>query len=301
MTRTVEIAPAKINYWLSVGEKRPDGYHDVSTLMQTVSLCDRLTIDVSEGDFITLEIRGAEGLSMGQDNLAVRAAQVFLHHYGHPLGIHILLEKRIPIAGGLAGGSADAAAVLRGLNRALGCPFSIEQLMDMGAEFGSDISFCVVGGLAHCTGRGEIVEPLEPTPKYYFLIANGGESVSTQVAFSELDASPSMRQFTSVQDCYEALIRGDASTLQGQLYNRFEDSVLPRCPIASGMLSVFRSLGASALMSGSGSTVYAVFSNEEEAKNMQAILPFKTHYAESVFPILDDKAGQIALEEEEDG
>ncbi len=288
MITLIESAPAKINFWLSVGAKRADGFHEIETVMHTVSLADTVRVSVGEGSGISLTVAGNPSVPSDESNLAVRAAQLFLTRAGQSCKVQIHLEKRIPMAGGLAGGSADAAAVLRALNKSFHGYYSLAELAGLAAELGSDIPFCVYGGLALCRGRGEILTPLSSGRKYSFLIANAGEKVSTAAAYAALDSCPVKRGADrSSAGCLGALEQGDFTALAQSLYNRFEEYVLPICPGAAGMRAALREQGGSALMSGSGPSVFGVFESKAAALSAQKKLSFETVYAESLFPEYD--------------
>ncbi len=185
-----ETARAKINLCLNVGGKRTDGFHDIETVMQTVSLSDTLTVELDEcaPDGIDLRIIGDDALAPDEDNLVLRAARAFLRHSPIKGKISITLEKKIPISAGLAGGSADAAATFRALNRLSTEPLTAVELSDLAASLGSDVPFCLVGGTALCKGRGEIVESMDFCDLPHLLIVKTNESVSTPKAFAALDA-----------------------------------------------------------------------------------------------------------------
>ncbi len=283
--QTTETAYAKINYMLHIGGKRDDGFHDILTLMQTVSLTDTIEVAVSAGAGISLSVIGDAQVPVDSRNLAWRAARIFLDRLGSGAHIDIILHKHIPIAGGLAGGSADAAAVLRALNRIYDMPFTTEELMTLAGELGSDIPFCVCGGLALCAGRGERVKKLDaPEGQRHFLIVNRGEHVSTAEAYALADARmtiPAPRDTS--KDCLAAL-EGDLTGLQAYLYNDFESCILPLCPlVAEAKEDLLRTGAVAVLMSGSGSTVYGVYDNREAARAAQGKLPYHSYYATDVF------------------
>ncbi len=282
--KVIEKAWAKINYFLSVGGVYHETYHAIETLMQTISLCDIVSVSAEDGEGIALEIIGNDTLPVDSSNLAYRAADIFLKHLGRVLRVTITIEKHIPVAGGLAGGSADAAAVLRGLNRCTGSPFSLRELAEMGNEFGSDIAFCVYSGLALCQGRGEKVYPLPKTQTFHYLVANSGESVSTKEAYGLLDARSAPVSAVSSASCLAALQAGNLAQLREQARNDFEDVVLSNCPATENWLLKLRECSPFAQMSGSGPTIFAVFDTKKEALALKKALPFECEYAHSVFP-----------------
>ena len=286
--RVKEQAWGKVNYFLSVGGAYGNGYHAIETLMQTISLHDIVTVEVEEGDGISLIITNDDTLPTDESNLAYRAALVFLQHLGRPLRIRIEIEKHIPIAGGLAGGSADAAAVLRGINKCIGNIYSLRELAEMANEFGSDIAFCVYGGLALCKGRGEMVYPLPRTRNLHFLIANSGEKVSTREAYTLLDTRPSKIEVIGSFDCAKALWFGEMEDIATASLNSFEEVVLPTCPETLKILSEMKEFVPFAQMSGSGPTIFAVFDSRNKALSLQEKLSFETIYAHTIFPREED-------------
>ncbi len=289
MDKCIEKAYAKINYQLHVGARRPDGFHEIVTLMQTISLFDEVTVSVTAGDGISLSVVGNASVPEDRRNLAWRAAEAYLEKMGEAHHVDIRLVKHIPMAGGLAGGSADAAAVLRALNRIFDNRFSTQELMTLAATFGSDIPFCVVGGLALCTGRGEAVMPLTPLDgQRHFLIVNRGESVSTGEAYGRIDAcGDTGRAPLPWQKCVSAL-KNDMQGLPDTMENTFEACILPLCPLADEAKQALSANGAvAAMMSGSGSTVYGIFKSRDRALAAQGQLGFPSIYATDVFPFAE--------------
>ena len=264
----IERANAKINLFLSVGGKRPDGYHDLASAMHTLSLCDTLSLDYTPGEFarIRLEISGGGDLPCDCRNLAYRAAEAFLAATGRRGEVGIRLSKRIPMAAGLGGGSADAAAVLRGLNRLCGSPLSKEELCTLGSSLGADVPFCVLGGCALAEGVGEKLTPILTLPQdAVFVVACGGEGVSTKEAYGMIDAKrednalfrvPEKERFT------DAIAQGDPALVLPYLFNDFESVIEPLRPTVTEIKKVMRDLGATfSMMSGSGPAVFGIFSN----------------------------------------
>lgn len=278
MNTVSERAYAKINLFLDVLARRSDGFHEIRSVMQTVSLFDGLTVERQPADAaaIDLSVTGAPDLPCDESNLVVRAASAFLSRIGGRDALRISLEKRIPMGAGLAGGSADAAATLRACQRLWGHPLTKEELLSLAAELGSDVPFCLIGGSALCLGRGEILHPLSVPPLYAVLVLSG-ERVSTLKAYAALDAL--YRGFggsvkTGGTEAYEAFcaLLSEGRTAGG-LFNLFESAVLPTCPIAAAYRERLFALGAlDALMSGSGSAVYGIFSDEASAKQAERIL-----------------------------
>lgn len=268
-------AYAKINLYLDVIGKRPNGYHDVLTVMQSVSLCDTLTVTKTAGEGIALDTGGV--LPADGSNLIVRAAHAYFAASGAPFGVDISLEKRIPMAAGMGGGSADAAATLKALNVLDGTRFSIEGLAEIGAAIGADVPFCVRGGTCLCEGIGEIMTPIKAKLDAALVVAMGGEGVSTPSAFAALDAR--YRDFADFSpECtpetlINALQNGCLSDTVSALFNRFEEVVEPIRPAVSAIKRSLLNHGALATqMSGSGPSVFGIFKNGcDAARAAQAL------------------------------
>jgi 4-diphosphocytidyl-2-C-methyl-D-erythritol kinase len=271
-----ERAYAKINPYLSVTGRREDGYHTILTHMQAVTLCDTLDMTweqgATEGATVHLACDDPR-LPCDDTNLVVRAAKALLTFVGVSGTLVVNLRKCIPMAAGLAGGSADAAATLRGLNVLLGSPLAVDQLCDIGAKLGADIPFCVkCTGVPAMTaeGIGEILTPARPLPEHSCLvIACEGEGVSTPWAYRRLDeiglASPkeAKRAYAAFS---EALTTGDLSRIGEATYNCFEQAVLPERPVATALLDEMTASGAVfARMSGSGPSIVGYVDDENTA------------------------------------
>lgn len=275
MTHT-EKAYAKINLTLDVTAKRADGYHALRTLMQTVSLCDTLTVTRTEGGY-TLDTGGV--LDVGESNLVTRAMRCYFEASQKPFGVAVRLEKNIPMQAGLGGGSADAAAMLRALNALDGNRFPTDELCRMAARIGADVPFCVVGGTCLCSGIGEVIEPLTGDFHAYVVVAMRGEGVSTPAAFAALDA-----RYGNFAVCRGEAIRneselrcamreGGQTALVPLLYNRFESVIEPIRPdVAALKRSLLTSGALHAQMSGSGPAVFGLFATEREAMRAQDAL-----------------------------
>jgi 4-diphosphocytidyl-2-C-methyl-D-erythritol kinase len=262
-----ERAYAKINLHLEILGVREDGFHELETVMHSVTLFDDVTVFAApaEKTAVELKVEGAPELASCDSNLASRAAVAFLDRIGACASVAIDLVKRIPIAAGLAGGSSDAAAVLRAMNRIYGEPLSEAELISLGATLGSDVPYCIVGKTALCRGRGELVAPISTEIHKSFVIAIADERVSTPDAFRRVDEEVgSDKQKRSARLLLDSLVEGrDFSPF---LYNAFEDAILPICTGAVKIKEMLLSCGASgALMSGSGPSVFGVFENIDEA------------------------------------
>jgi len=274
MRAVKEKAYAKINLYLDVVKKRDDGFHEIKTVMHSVSLYDSITVIVSPSRDLSvkMEILGAKYLPLDSKNLAYRAAKLFLERLGETANVEIKLVKRIPISAGLAGGSSDAAAVLRALNRLYKRPFTTKALMTIGAEIGSDVPYCVAGKTALCEGRGEKITRLVKAPAVNVLIASADERVSTPEAYGALD-----KVYNDFKEYDSALgdkrlaalfsaIDSEENIVDG-LYNIFEATVFEKCPKSKQLKLDILSLGAvGAMMSGSGPSVFGIFKTEDEAR-----------------------------------
>lgn len=276
MTTLYEAAYAKVNLTLDVRNKRSDGYHDISSIMQAVSVRDDIEIDLDTGEGWKI-LCEQEGVPTDENNLVWKAARVFFDHLGgEPDGITFRIKKRIPSQAGLGGGSADAAAVLRALNRWRGYPLSVFALCELGAQIGSDVPFCVLGGTALAEGRGERLTALQDVPELFYVICKPELSFSTPELFARLD-SVTIGDRPDQTRMRAALQRGDMEQIGKNLCNVFEQAVLPEHPELNYIKSVMMTYGAyGALMTGSGSAVYGIFDSFEYA--MVACTMLKENY-----------------------
>jgi 4-diphosphocytidyl-2-C-methyl-D-erythritol kinase len=255
VTELVIASPAKVNLFLEIIRRRPDGFHDIESIMQLVDLCDEVRLR-RRGHGIRLEVTGAD-LPEGRGNLAYRAAALALEAAGISWGVEIQLAKRIPVAGGLGGGSSNAAAVLVGVSRLYELHWSRERLRDLAGQLGSDVPFFLSDGLAVARGRGEVLEPLAPWPPGWLVLANPGIPISTAWAY---------QQASSKLTGWQARVKLPTFTAGCSLpwpplwaFNRFEDVVLPHRPELVSMKRLLQEGGgAPVLMSGSGASVFAV-------------------------------------------
>lgn len=276
--KTTEKAYAKINLFLSVEGVRRDGYHDIRSVMHTIPLCDTLTLSTSEGESeITLTSSDPEMTADPEQNLVTRAARAFLNKTNIASKISIHLEKRIPVAAGLGGGSADAGATLRALNRLFDYPLAEEGLLLLGAEIGSDVPFCILGGTALAEGGGELLTPIKAVRSPRVLVAKGCERISAGLAYSALDEKCGLLETQREKSLpyYEALrayLDGTSEQIP-TLYNSFEQVILPLCPKAQEIKSTMLDCGASsALMSGSGPAVFGIFDSEDALRRASVAL-----------------------------
>lgn len=260
-----EGAFAKVNLTLDVHEKREDGFHDLTSIMQTISIRDDVEIDLDTGKpwRVTCD---KEEIPQNEGNLAWKAARVFFDQFGdEPDGLEIRITKRIPSQAGLAGGSADAAAVLRALNAWKEYPLSVYALCELGAQVGSDVPFCVLCGTALVEGRGERLTKLPDGPEMFFVVCKPELSFSTPELFRKLDEiTIAKRPETTLMRA--ALQRGDMEEIGKNLCNVFEQAVTDELPELNYIKSIFMSYGAyGAQMTGSGSAVFGIFDSFEYA------------------------------------
>lgn len=265
MITLYEPAYAKINLTLDVLGKRDDGYHDLKTVMQTISLRDDIEIDVGTQESWTLSC-DKPGIPCDERNLAWKAAKVYCDTLNkEPEGLAIRITKRIPSQAGLGGGSADAAAVLRALNRHFGSPLSIWALAELGAQIGSDVPFCVVGGTVMCEGRGERMRKLPDMPDCVVVVCKPEFSISTPELYRVIDGQEIARR-PDHQAMESALLSGDLLKLGQNLCNVFDPVVTADHLELNYIKSIFHSYGSVGhQMSGSGSAVYCLVSEFELA------------------------------------
>ena len=290
MNAITEIGFAKINLHLDIVGRREDGYHDVVTVMQSLSLCDLVTVSLREDTAITVGCN-REGVPTDERNLAVRAARLFREVIGTEKGMHIEIEKQIPMAAGMAGGSADAAATLRALNRLCGEPLDTDALCALGARLGADVPFCIVGGTAYADGRGDRLHPFATMPDCTIVAACGGEGVSTPWAYRLLDETYSDFDSTcyvphSTEPLKAAMRAGDIRAVCEAMYNVFEAPVLSARPVASKIRTTMLSGGAlGAMMSGSGPSVFGIFDDVALAEKVAKQLSNEGTFAVCCHPV----------------
>lgn len=267
MTVTVK-APAKLNLTLEVGARRADGYHAMRSVMQAVDLCDTVMLTANDSGVITLAITGA-ALPPDPTNTAYKAARVFLERLDRPaVGVHIDLQKRIPMQAGMAGGSADAAAVLVGMNVLTGAGLPLDELCALGAKVGADVPFCVMGGAALASGIGTTLSAVTPLTGGWFVAVKPAVNVSTAEAYRATD-SMDVRPKPDHDGMCAAMAAGDLARVGALLSNAFEKALqLPEVTALQEAMRRYAPLGC--LMTGSGSVVYALFQNEEAARRCAA-------------------------------
>ncbi|OCT13240.1 4-(cytidine 5'-diphospho)-2-C-methyl-D-erythritol kinase [Paenibacillus pectinilyticus] len=256
-----EKAPAKINLSLDVLHKRPDGYHEVEMVMTMVDLADRIEMQEMARDTIIISSQ-AGYIPLDEKNLAFQAARLIKDRYDVKQGVYIHLDKRIPVAAGLAGGSSDAAATLRGLNRLWNLNIPNEELQVLGAELGSDVPFCVTGGTALATGRGEKLEHITAPPQCWVVLAKPPINVSTSEIYGKLKARE-IKNHPSTANVLSAIRDKQFDRLCNSLGNVLEEVTLDLYPEVRHLKECMQRLGADGvLMSGSGPTVFGLVSKE---------------------------------------
>ncbi len=264
MDRYQIMAYAKINLGLDVVRRLPDGYHQVKMVMQSVGLRDELTFEEA-GSGITITADTAE-LPTGEDNLIHKAARLMLDKYGISSGLRVHLRKNIPIAAGMAGGSTDAAAVMKGINHIFHLGLTPAQLMEDGLSIGADVPYCILGGTALAEGIGEKLTPLPPMPPCHILIDKPDISVSTKYVYTHLDAQ-GIRNHPDIDGMTEAIRAGSLPGITERMENVLETVTVPAHPVIDTIKQQMMRLGAAgSLMSGSGPTVFGIFRDMAQAQ-----------------------------------
>ena len=261
-------AHAKINLWLSVGPRRPDGYHEIVSVMQSVSLADELVVE--EADALTLDVEPAGAAPEDASNLVAKAATAMLSTVGAGRGAALRLRKRIPVAAGLAGGSADAAAALVGLNELWRAGLSRKALERIGARVGADVPFCIRGGTAAARGIGEILSPLVVGAPMWWVLASDGTQLQTARVYAAADEA-GVGILEDPHDLADALARGDVDAIGASLRNDLGPAALTLAPGIAAVADALRDAGAVAVvLSGSGPTWCALARDEEHASGIAA-------------------------------
>lgn len=263
-------ACAKINLTLDITGLLPDGYHELETVMQSIALCDRLVFTPLPGG-IVLET-DSDALPAGPENLVYRAAELLQRVTGCRQGVHIFLSKRIPVAAGLGGGSADAAATLVALNRLWGLGLHREELFPLAAQLGADVPFCLAGGTVFARGKGELLTPLEPLPPLGVVLVTPPRAVSTARIYGEYDRLlPSVHPDTRTM--LAAIARRDIPSVAASLGNILEPVTASLVAEVGHIKEALKRAGAmGAVMSGSGPTVFGLCRDEGEASGVGRLL-----------------------------
>ena len=258
------MAGATLTPTLDVVGRREDGYHLLDTVMQTISVWDELEIQHSRQPGVHLQCN-RESLPTDSKNTAFRAAKFFLEDRGlQNEGVYIFIKKHIPSRSGMGGGSADAAAVLRGLNEMYETKLSAEKLMELGVKVGADVPFCVIGGAARCTGTGAQVEPIAPMPECWLVVCKPPTGMSTPRAYALLDQYP-LSSIQATPRMLEAMAVGSLKRIGRSLANRF-DETLRMAPVRALKRAMTDAGALGAMMTGSGSSVYGIFETEQRAR-----------------------------------
>lgn len=274
-------AYAKVNLGLDVLRKREDGYHDVKMIMQTVNLYDRLTIeDKAESG---IEITANLGfIPCNEDNLIYKAAKLLMDEFGINSGVKIHLDKHIPVAAGMAGGSTDAAATLIGVNKLFRLGLSKEELMTRGVKIGADVPYCVMRGTALSEGIGEVLTKIDGMPQCHILIAKPPISVSTKFVYENLHANE-LKVHPDIDGMVDAIKIGDLEMIASKMDNVLETVTVKEYPVIDEIKTFMKENGAlNSIMSGSGPTVFGLFDNKEIAQKAYKGLKSK-NIAKQVF------------------
>ena len=259
-------APAKINLALDTLYKRKDNYHEVEMIMTTVDLADYITVTPLEKNEIVIKSNEFT-MPLNEKNLAYQAAQLFKQHFNIDKGVEIYIKKRIPVAAGLAGGSSNAAATLKALKELWKVDCTIDELAELGAQLGSDVPFCVYGGTAIATGRGEIIQPIPSPPKCWVILIKPRIGVSTKEIYEALDAN--QVEHLDIEGMLKCIDKKDYQGICDRLGNSLEEVTLERYPVVAEIKNKLVQFGADAvLMSGSGPTVFALVRKEYKLRRI---------------------------------
>ena len=268
MKKVEEKAYAKINLVLNIGDLRPDGYHDIQTIMQSLELHDDVTVEQTGGTGITVTA-SVDTIPTDESNLAVKAVKAFAAKTGVPAdGLSIHIEKRIPVAAGLGGGSSDAAATLRALNVLYETNLSVDELAEIGIEVGSDVPFCVHGGCAYVEGKGDMVVPTTPMPQCIIVIGKPDLAISTEKMYQRFDQAELPQRADHTPEIMLGLRWENLKAVAESVGNAFEQVLMKNerntVDMMKGVMNQFGTLGTA--MTGSGPAVFGIFDNELYAR-----------------------------------
>lgn len=262
-------ALGKINLGLDVLGRRPNGYHDVRMVMQTVYLYDQILLEKTDKEGISLKTN-LFYLPVNENNLAYRAAKMLIDEFTIKEGVHISLEKHIPVAAGMAGGSSNAAAVLYGMNRLFQLGLTDQELMERGVKLGADVPYCIMRGTVLAEGIGEELTPLPAMPKCHVLLAKPPISVSTQKVYEKLDAQE-VTKHPDIDGILLGLQTGDLKKITSSMGNVLENVTITEYPQIERIKDVMKEEGAlNAMMSGSGPTVFGIYDDKILARRAAA-------------------------------
>lgn len=275
-------AYGKINLGLDVLRKRPDGYHDLKMIMQMVDVYDDIVITKTDRKDEIVVATDKFVLENEKGNLAYMAVKLLFDEFNIHQGIEIKINKRIPIAGGMAGGSSDCATTLMGINKMFDLKLSKEDLMKRGVKLGADVPYCVLGKTAIAEGIGEILTPLPTPPSCYVIIAKPPVSVSTAFVYGNIRPNEITKR-PDIDGMAEAIKNGDLYKMSSLLYNVMEDVTVPEYPIIADIKKMMIENGTlNSIMSGSGPTVFGIYDNLEKAENTMKLLK-KSNLTEQLY------------------
>ena len=276
-------AYAKVNLGLDVVRKREDGYHEVSMVMQTVKLYDRLQMKKIDEDRIVLTT-SLKFLPVDENNLVYKAVKMLKEEFQIAEGVEIFLEKHIPVAAGMAGGSTDCAAALFGMNRLFQLGLSENELMERGVKLGADVPYCIMRGTALSEGIGEVLTPLNPMPHCYIVVAKPPISVSTKYVYEHLDLAH-LQHHPDIAGMVEGLQKGDLTMITDRMENVLETVTEKEYKEIAQIKKMMLEHGAvNSLMSGSGPTVFGIFTDKEVADKANDVI-FNSGLARQVFTV----------------
>lgn len=270
----IGLAPAKINLALDVLKKRPDGYHEVSTIMQSIPLYDSMALKLLENDEIIVTT-DSNLVPSGESNIVYKTARLIKDTYEIEDGVEIQIEKNIPVAAGLAGGSTDAAAAIKLLDRAFNLRLSKEEMYNTAKQIGADVSFCIDGGTALAQGIGDVIIPIAKIPDCYILIVKPDVCVSTKEIYEELDLNAIVER-PDIKGIIQAIENNDLKAMSTKLCNVMENVTIKKYPLINNLKEKLLEYGAlGSLMSGSGPSVFGIFDYPDKVniayKNMKSI------------------------------
>lgn len=259
-------AMSKVNLALDVLRRRDDGYHDVSMIMQTLDLHDELEIELREDDQIVISSNNST-LECDENNLIYKAAKLLMEEAGIWRGMNISLQKNIPIAAGMAGGSTDAAATLVGLNHLLNMNMSIQKLKEIGVKIGADVPYCIEGGTQLSEGIGEVLTKLKAAPQCFVVVAKPHIGVSTKYVYENLHVD-TIAHHPDINKMKEAIESGNIDNVADAMENILENVTEQKYPVIAMLKQILKDNGAiNAIMSGSGPTVFGLFKDEKTAQD----------------------------------
>lgn len=285
-------AMSKVNLGLDVIRRREDGYHEVRMIMQTLNLCDELTIARREDEKIVITCN-LEGLECDENNLIYKAAKKLMDAAGVTSGLDIHLQKNIPVAAGMAGGSTDAAATLTGVNELLGIGFSVDKLKEIGVTIGADVPYCIEGGTQLSEGIGEILTRLKPAPQCYVLVAKPHVGVSTKYVYENLHVD-TIKRHPDIDGMLEGIENNDIHEVAKTMENILENVTEKKYPVIKELKDIMLGEGAlNSLMSGSGPTVFGLFEDEEKANKALEKVQATGEVSQACVTTFADKTGII--------